>query len=134
MDPRFWSKVQERDDGCWVWTAYKDSRGYGRFNVGGRIEYAHRVAYTQVIGVIPEGLVIDHLCRNTSCVNPAHMEAVSHGENTARGIRMRRTDDQCANGHPWTNTYKSPTRGYRQCRQCLAEAKARSTARRNPSA
>lgn len=90
---RFWAKVdkdgptpQHRPDlgPCWVWTAARQRRGYGLFaHADGGL--AHRYAYTQMVGVIPAGLELDHVCRNTSCVRPSHLEPVPHRVNVLRG-------------------------------------------------
>ncbi len=69
---------------CWLWTGYKRG-GYGRLKLEGVLKEAHRVSYEYYVGKIPEGLVIDHLCRNRSCINPAHLEPVSIAENIQRG-------------------------------------------------
>lgn len=97
---RFWAKVERGDAAaCWPWTGHRDDNGYGlgngygRFRLGGQNGpryYAHRLAYELLIGPIPEGLVIDHLCSNRACVNPAHMEPVSIAENVRRGREVRR--------------------------------------------
>lgn len=94
VELRFWNKV-EKTQGCWNWTAYKDSHGYGRILVDGVSRLAHRVAYVIMGYTIPEGLTMDHLCRNTSCVNPQHLEPVTQTENIRRGespaaIHMRK--------------------------------------------
>lgn len=83
----FWLHVQ-RTAGCWEWTGTRDQRGYGlhaETQAGVKKRWrAHRVAYTLLVGPIPDGLTLDHLCRNTSCVNPDHLEAVSAAENNSR--------------------------------------------------
>ena len=75
------------DDGCWEWLGAKGRGGYGLVKVNGRMRSAHRVLYECFIGPIAEGLQIDHLCRNKSCVKPAHLEAVTPRENTLRALR-----------------------------------------------
>lgn len=80
---RFWLKV-EKTEGCWIWHGTRCPRGYGRVVRGSRNCAAYRLAYEELVGPIPPGLVLDHLCRNTSCVRPDHLEAVTDGENTRR--------------------------------------------------
>ena len=109
--------------GCWNWQWAKDSDGYGIWrDENGKKGRAHRICWESEHGPIPDGMVIDHLCRNTSCVNPSHMEVVTTRENTLRGNNgpaqnARKT--HCKRGHPLdeTNTYVDPS-GYRQCRKC----------------
>lgn len=74
------------DSPCWVWQRAKDSKGYGRATIDGSTKLAHRIFYEKFVGPIPLGLSLDHLCRNPPCVNPSHLEPVTHAENCRRGI------------------------------------------------
>lgn len=110
---RFNSHTKPLENGCIVWTAYRGENGYGRFYYEGKGALAHRWSYEHFVGPIPDGLVIDHLCRNHACVNPDHLEPVTTSENVLRGVAPVRTADyfrtitHCVNGHPYTaeNTY-----------------------------
>lgn len=124
---RFLAKVDKRDDGCWLWNAYKTPEGYGQFWNGGGHSLAHRWSYEHYVAPIPSGLVIDHLCRNPACVNPAHLECVTMGENTARGtayevIRaLAKQKTHCKRGHPlFGDNLRIDSRGDRSCRACMA--------------
>lgn len=124
MTDRLWNRVDRSagDDECWPWTGSTNGFGYGRLSLGGRYVYAHRVAYECEVGEIPEGLVLDHLCRNRLCCNPAHLEAVTHRVNILRGTSpaaARAAADFCHRGHPFdeTNTYVRPS-GQRTCITC----------------
>ncbi len=91
-------------DGCWIWSGNIARNGYGRY--GARGQYAHRVAYELLVGPIPEGLTIDHLCRVHACVNPKHLEPVPLKVNILRGtsppaLHARR--GRCARGHEFTH-------------------------------
>jgi HNH endonuclease len=123
LQARFWSKTShDLDTGCINWNAYRNPRGgYGRFKRHGKLEVAHRVAYELAGGTIPADLTLDHLCRNTRCVNPLHLEPVTVAENIRRGTQgwQQRATTHCPRGHAYdeTNTYMNP-RGQRLCRTC----------------
>ncbi len=128
MRERFWSKVSVQHDGCWEWTGDLDSSGYGRFYVGCKLNgrrytiAAHRQAYEWANGEIPEGLTLDHLCRNRVCVNHLHLEPVTVRENILRGVSVSARAARvthCPHGHPYDlfNTYRTPNGG-RCCRVC----------------
>lgn len=86
-EERFWPKVDRRGDSeCWPWLAYLNRNGYGQFVGGGEV-LAHRFAYVLLVGPIPTGLTLDHLCFNPGCVNPAHLEPVTRSENAKRWHR-----------------------------------------------
>ena len=130
---RFWAKV-DTGGSCWNWTAGVDGRGYGAFKLNGRQLGAHVVAYRRLVGPIPEGLVLDHLCRNPRCVNPDHLEPVTQRENVVRGEAPAATNARkthCKRGHEFTpeNTIDHP-RG-RNCRECgrLMKERRRAKAR-----
>lgn len=145
----FWDKV-DRVNGpipasrpelgqCWIWTAYRDHRGYGHGTTvpapgrGHRTHWSHRTAYLIVHGIIPAGLDLDHLCRNPSCVNPTHLEPVTRRVNLLRGVgspALCAARDTCANGHPYTPENTRLYRGYRRCITCEREWNRQGTARR----
>lgn len=126
---RFWAKV-DKSDHCWVWTAAKNPEGYGRFGMGQRLVYPHRLVAAHIYGAIPDGMVVDHLCRNPSCVRPDHLQIVSMRENTARGElaavtrAYQQSKTHCPRNHPYSgdNLYVNPS-GQRQCRECMRQAK-----------
>lgn len=125
--------VVDEETNCWVWTA-STSRGYGYIAVGGRRNArAHRVAYEMFVGPIPEGMQLDHLCRNPLCVNPAHLEPVTQQENILRGVSIvaqNAAKTHCPQGHPYdgANLYVEKSGG-RRCLICMRATKARSARR-----
>lgn len=124
---RLWTRARRADSGCLEWTGCTNSRGYGCISIDGTIYLAHRVAYELAIGPIPEGLTIDHLCRNKLCLHPAHLEAVTGAENTRRHAEHVKTTPLYPCGHPrsFLNTL-TKSRGGRECRACNRERLARS--------
>jgi len=127
---RFEKFISQHPSGCWNWTGAKTAKGYGRFHLGGN-KHAHRVSYEIYKGPIPNGLVLDHLCRNPNCVNPDHLEPVTLVENIQRGDQFgkgwKRNTTHCPQGHEYTdeNTYivRRETRGTvaRMCKLCTRE-------------
>lgn len=126
-EPRFWAKVYPCPiTGCWWWGASvrKKRGGYGQFNVRrGLSRGAHQVAYELVKGPVPDGLVLDHLCRQTDCVNPDHLEAVTSAENNRRGMApgfVAWRNNLCQKGlHPLAADVLA--NGRRRCRPCSRE-------------
>ena len=135
-EERFWAKVDK--DGpipercpdlgpCWLWVAARIGNGYGNFWDGHRVVLAHRFAYELLVGPIPDGLEPDHLCRVRHCVNPAHLEPVTHGENARRGEAglvmnaLQRAVTHCPKGHAYTAENTSWWQGHRKCRACDRE-------------
>ncbi len=115
---RFWPKVQEMPDGCWHWTGALREKGYGSFMRAKGSNMAHRFAYELLVGPIPDGLCIDHLCEVKKCVNPAHMELVTPRENLRRGAERRRS---CRRGHEINSENARYSQGRRYCRVCERE-------------
>jgi hypothetical protein len=121
-EERFWAHVDKGSD-CWLWTAScAGGTGYGQIYADGRPQLAHRFAYELLVGPIPDGLVIDHLCRNRACVNPAHMEPVTQRENILRGTgasarAARKT--HCPQGHAYDSENTAiKSDGTRRCKTC----------------
>lgn len=99
--------VPDPNSGCWLWTAGLFKTGYGSIHIGTKTKRAHRVMYELVKGPVPDGKPLDHLCRVRSCINPNHLEPVTHQENARRGIggettrRRMKAKTHCPKGHPY---------------------------------
>jgi hypothetical protein len=112
--------------GCWEWTGLRNSAGYGLIRSGQRRLMAHRALYEFLVDPVPEGLEMDHLCRNRKCVNPDHLEPVTHRVNMLRGQTLPAANvakTECPRGHPYDGLNTRLWRGQRHCRECnkLAE-------------
>jgi hypothetical protein len=117
----FWKKVRKTPS-CWIWTSRKNAGGYGIFYVNGRGMPAHRYSYELVAGPIPDGLHLDHLCRNRCCVNPAHLEPVTCAINVHRGFgpaALNALAEHCPQGHQYDEANTYHYKGRRYCRACL---------------
>lgn len=116
---RFWARITHDESGCWLWDAADPSNGYGKFNLHGSVRYAHRVSYELLVEPIPAGLVLDHLCRVRHCVNPAHLEPVTHRVNILRGTApsaIKAHATTCDEGHPLPPREPGRKRVCRECR------------------
>lgn len=135
---RFWSKVDAPSvDECWLWMAARSWGGYGAFWVDNGARRAHRWLYELLVGPIPDGLTLDHLCVNPPCVNPGHLEPVTAGANALRGDgppaqNARRT--HCIRDHEFTeeNTVVQAD-GHRRCRTCRANYNRQRWASQEPA-
>lgn len=123
VEDRLFTKVEVGD--CWQWLAATDERGYGRFGYEGRNQRAHRVVWMILVGPLSKDVELDHLCRNHGCVNPDHLEPVTHHVNVLRGAlgSSRRQAVRCSRNHPFDsrNTMIGKRRDgttYRMCREC----------------
>ena len=115
---------------CWISDRADRGTGYTCMKVAGKVRDTHRVSYEAFVGPVPDGLVLDHLCRERTCCNPDHLEPVTRWENTLRGENImaqlaRRT--QCRQGHPLSTDPAQRKRGCRECRRAWDRAYSRRT-------
>lgn len=132
---RFERNIRRLPSGCWRWLAYKKETGYGKFTlqspskgIHGKVVQAHRYAFETIRGKVPEGLELDHTCKNPWCVNPFHLEAVTHLENMRRGKRANQT--HCKHGHALSGNNVRKTVRQRVCRECERISAAKKYRRR----
>ena len=129
VQERFWAKVDKNGPStatlgqCWLWTASTDSKGYGCFNNGMKMVRAHQFSFIQTKGIIAEGLELDHLCRRRNCVNPDHLESITHRENVLRSrgpSALNAQKTSCPKGHAYDllNTLSHKNGAIRRCRRC----------------
>lgn len=127
---RFFQYVHKAPSGCWEWTGGLDPNGYGKWSWQGKTIATHRLSYWVHAGPIPEGAVLDHLCRNRKCCNPEHLQPISIAENTLRGesdAAKNKYKQTCGKGHPLVgeNLYVRPDTQARMCRTCMRQATQR---------
>lgn len=135
IESRMWMKIVVTDSGCWEWQGAHTALGYGTVNIGaGKYRSTHRAMYEIKVGPIPEGMHLDHLCRNTRCCNPQHLEPVTPTENKMRGASpniLLHLAGVCARGHSLdVHAYRRGSTGrVVQCRACLRSTAVRKGAR-----
>lgn len=125
--------IEPQQSGCWLWTGGRNTKGYGQIYIEGRNRGVHRYVYQHIVGDIPDGMTLDHLCRERACCNPTHLEPVTNQENCRRGLRgdLYPHKDHCAHGHPLTgDNVVIRKNGYRRCRTCHAAELRRYFARK----
>ena len=129
----FYSYV-DRDTGCWEWTSTKNQKGYPRMKIDKVMCGAHRVSYEMFTGPLIDELEMDHICENRGCINPAHIQQISHGDNIRNGARWRhKKDNHCIHGHKYTeeNT-QIRADGRKRCATCRrSQARERTGIKRN---
>lgn len=135
FEERLWQRVDKTaPNGCWLWLGALNGAGYGAVGRDNKVLRVHRVTYELLVGPIPEGLQLDHLCRNRACCNPEHLEPVTNEENWRRGqhhtaVMLR--ENKCKRDHEMTkeNTYWRKNGG-RLCRQCVLDGMAKKGTRK----
>ncbi len=129
LPPSFWERLVVNDaTGCWEWIGGQNGKGYGMFSKGYGSRLIHRLTYEELVGPIPDGFVIDHLCKVRHCGNPSHLEPVTPAENARRGehpsaARSAR-QTHCMRGHPLAGWNLIVDSAGRHCRECKRYVKA----------
>ncbi len=121
LKARLLDKVVAGPNGCIVWVGGAAKGGYGLLRNGRQKVYAHRLSHELFVGPIPDGYEVDHLCRNTRCIRPDHLEAVTSRENWRRSnniMRIFADNAECHLGHPYEGQNVRLYRGWRRCREC----------------
>lgn len=123
LPDRLTAKFITDESGCWLWIGETSEGGYGRVRWYGQRKMAHRLSYELLVGAIPDGLQLDHLCRVRNCINPEHLEAVTPRENLIRGtgfVAENAAKTHCPQGHPYAGENLAVYDGYRArwCRTC----------------
>lgn len=132
LDIRF-SRFVETQGDCLIWTGKLNKDGYGRFSIKRREVPAHVFSYERTIGLVPDALELDHLCKCRRCVNPLHLEPVTHRENLMRSPTLQAINaakTHCINGHAFTEENTVIVDGWRQCRACIRIRKKKYRAKR----
>ena len=133
---RLLQKISITENGCWEWQASLARGNYGVIGHKRRTVYAHRFSYEHYKGRVPDGLQIDHLCKNPKCVNPEHLEAVTPSENTRRSDAPRIAAERhlaithCPKGHPYDLINTRYYKGKRFCKECNRLSKQRRNTKR----
>jgi hypothetical protein len=136
FEERFWSYVRPAEAlECWEWTGARNQFGYGQIGRGrDNLLVAHRASWEMLRGEIPDGLQLDHLCRNPPCVNPWHLDPVTQRVNLLRGETLTARNaakTECPSGHPYTPGNIYWDQGHRTCRTCkMARSRAAHAAKR----
>jgi hypothetical protein len=119
----FFERVEPiTETGCWIWKGYVRKDGYGEVSFHGKKKQVHRLSYEYLVGPIPLGLTLDHLCRVTCCVNPKHLEPVTAVENCMRGascMALNAKKTHCIRGHEFNKENTRISANGRVCRECL---------------